>query len=140
MTRLQRSTLASRISYLALAFALGSCADSTSPDDDLPPGLNVLRIREGAPPLERTSVSFYARRGEARAGFLYFSDGRGGRGSEYLRVEVGANSLVNRPNGTPIALGDSLQITITVTDLKRIRFRLSPDGLMFNPAAPARLI
>ncbi|MGQ0538019.1 MAG: hypothetical protein ACT4R6_03655, partial [Gemmatimonadaceae bacterium] len=42
--------------------------------------------------------------------------------------------------GTPIALGDSLQITITVTDLKRIRFRLSPDGLMFNPAAPARLI
>ncbi|MGQ0639683.1 MAG: hypothetical protein ACT4P6_02775 [Gemmatimonadaceae bacterium] len=134
---------ASRLALLVLVLCVGSCADSTSPDDDLPPipaGLTVLRIREGAPSLQTTSVSFWAKRGEERAGYLYFTDGRGGRGSEYLRVEVKANSLVNRPNGSPIAVGDSILITIRVTDQRRIRFKLEPDGLLFDAAAPARLI
>lgn len=128
------------VSAALLIGAGGSCSDASGPDDDLPPGLNVVRLRDDAPPLERSVVSFYARRGEARSGSVYFTNAQGVRTREYIRLEIPAAALVTRPDGTPIAAGDSLRITITVTDPKRIRFRLEPEGLTFAGAAPARLV
>jgi hypothetical protein len=131
--------------YRAVAAALflgslGSCSDPSSPDDDLPAGLNVVRLRDDAPPLQSSVVSFFAVRGQARSGSVYFSNAQGVRTSEYIRLEIPAGALVTRPDGSAIAAGDSLRITITVTDPKRIRFRLQPEGLTFAAGSPARLV
>lgn len=119
---------------------LGSCSDASGPDDDLPPGLNVVRLRDDAPPLESSVVSFFAVRGQARSGSVYFTNAQGVRTREYIRLEIPSGALVSRPDGSAIAAGDSLRITITVTDPRRIRFRLEPEGLTFAGGSPARLV
>ncbi|MCK7521642.1 MAG: hypothetical protein MZV64_30135 [Ignavibacteriales bacterium] len=76
------------------------------PDDPgatRPPGeLTILRLAAEAPPLFENSVTFWAVRGEDREGRLYFSDGQGQRGEEYVRLKVDAASLLARPDGNPV--------------------------------------
>ncbi len=127
------------IAPLVTAAAL-ACSESTGPDERPEDQLPVLGIRSDAPPLETTDTSFYAKKGEFRSLFVYFTDGAGGRGSEYFRLEVGPDALLARPDGTPIVLGDSVLITVRVVDPARILFDLQPDGLRFNALAPAHMI
>ena len=49
-------------------------------------------------------------------------------------LEVGAY-----PDGTPIAVGDSVLITIRLVDPRRLEVELLPAGLRFNPQEPAQL-
>ena len=48
-------------------------------------------------------------------------------------------SLINRPDGTPIAAGDSILITLTITDSARRIVDFQPAGLVFDPQRPAKL-
>jgi hypothetical protein len=119
---------------LALA-ALAACGgDSTAPTQIQKPtsDLHFIRLSTGAPPLEATTISFYAVKGQDREVRLQLRDG-----SDFLRFRVFANSLDKRPDGTAIAPGDSILITITVPDPTTFAADFQPAGLKFS--APARL-
>jgi hypothetical protein len=139
-----------RIAVLCLslgALGVAACGDDSNdtPDPDepgttRPPGeLSILRLAADAPPLFENSVSFWAVRGEDREGRLYFEDDQGQRGEEYLRLQIGSSSLLARPDGTPFAAGDSVQVTVTVVDPTQILFQLEPEGLTFSSTSPAEL-
>jgi hypothetical protein len=60
-------------------------------------------------------------------------------GDDFLRFRVFANSLLQRPDGSAFATGDSVLITITIKDPKTLDADFQPAGLKFSPLAPARL-
>jgi hypothetical protein len=135
-----------RLMALPLALAL-ACSDSGGPDDGgddtvkPPSDLTILRLAEGSPPLFSTEVSFYAVRGENREGEISFVDDEhpGEPGEKYLELRVDAEAPSARPDGTPIADGDSVLITVRVVDPARLLFQFEPAGLTFNPSRPAEL-
>jgi hypothetical protein len=127
---------------LLLPVALLACSDSGGPNDDdsKPPSeLRILQLGDASQPLFNPEASFYALRGENREVRIFFQDESGGEGEEYLRLRVDAQSLQARPDGTPVAEGDSVLITVRVVDPAELLFELEPAGLQFNPAVPARL-
>jgi hypothetical protein len=131
------------LAALGLSLALACESGENGPDEPgtvrPPESLNLVRLRAGAPPLEADSISFWAFRGQEAEGRIYFQDPVGGRGDEYLRLELEDESLERYPDGTPFALGDSVLITIKVVDPARILFELEPTGLQFSPLEPAEL-
>ena len=134
-----------RLMVLTLALAL-ACSDSGGPDDDggtvkPPSDLTILRLSEDSPPLFDPVVSFYAVKGENREGEISFVDDEhpGEPGEEYLELRVDAEALAARPDGTPIAEGDSVLITVRVVDPARLLFEVEPAGLTFSSSRPAEL-
>jgi hypothetical protein len=127
---------ASRVA-LAAAVVLAACAgDSTAPTHIEKPAsdLHFLRLSATAPALQATTVSFYAKKGEDREMRVRFQNGE-----DYLRFRVFGNSLAQRPDGSAFAQGDSILITITVTDPAKLAADFQPAGLKFSASAPARL-
>src|SRR5690242_2261384 len=116
----------------AMALPLLSCTDSTVPGTDDtrdPTDLRLLTTPYGTPPLARTSVSFYAVQGKATTAEIWYRAKPGAAdSSRFLVFQVGAGSLVNRPDGTPIAAGDSVLITLTVTDQSHFLVDFQPSG------------
>ena len=136
--------LSRRVAVMAvmMAGAAAACSESTAPNPAAPrpaSELNILKLAQNAPPLWNPSISFYAVRGEDREGRIFFQDGSGGQGNEYLKLVIKDGSLSTRPDGSSFAVGDSVLITVTVVDVQRILFQLEPDGLRFDPAEPAEL-
>lgn len=121
---------------LALAALAGCGGDSTAPTQiqKSTSDLHFVRLSAGAPPLASNVVSFYAVKGQDREVRVQLRDG-----SDFLRFRVFAASLVNRPDGTPIAQGDSILITITIPDSTTYAADFQPAGLQFSSLAPARL-
>jgi hypothetical protein len=132
-----------RLLVAVLAAAVLSCSDSGEPnstDQSKPPSeLTTLRLSEGSPLLFNPVVSFYAVRGENREARVYFDDGQGREGDEYLRLRLDAATLLAYPDGTKFADGDSVLITIRVVDPAQTLFELEPSGLQLNPQDPAEL-
>ncbi len=138
---MRRYLLPSALATLVLALALG-CTDSAGPGAPAtrpPASLNILTLQTVHPALFNDSVSFWAKKGQDAEGAIYFQDPLGGQGEEYLRLKIGQESLLNRPNGQPIAVGDSVLITVRVLDPDSILFQFEPGGLQFDPAHPAEL-
>ena len=128
-----------RLLALLLAVAalpLLSCTDSTVPDSAdtrEATDLRLLTTPYGTPPLARTSVSFYAVQGRSATAEIWYRPKPGASdSSRFLVFQVGASSLVNRPDGTPIAAGDSVLITLTVTDQSHFLVDFQPSGLKFS--------
>ena len=138
---------------VGLIGALAGCAEPTAPTaasttvvpSTASPLLGLttsptpLRFRRGAPALEQTSMSFYAKKGVTKSVSLYFKTAHGARGNEYARLVIPAAALSQRPNGTPIAWGDSVRITVSAPDPSRLLLRMEPHGLKFDSRSPARL-
>ena len=132
------------ISAIALTLALGCSSDGTpspdAPGSARPPDeLTVARLADTAPPLEESTVSFWAFKGRAVEQKLYFLNEEGGRGDEYLSLKLEDGSLRFRPDGSAFAEGDSVLITITVEDSARLLFALEPTGLKFRANEQAEL-
>ncbi|HEX4469778.1 MAG TPA: hypothetical protein VH080_09590, partial [Gemmatimonadaceae bacterium] len=110
--------------------------DTTGPNQVQKPAsdLHFLQLSPLAPALQATTVSFYAKKGEDREARVKFQNGE-----DYLRFRVFGNSLLQRPDGGVFAQGDSILITITVTDPTKLQADFQPAGLKFSPSAPARL-
>jgi hypothetical protein len=122
--------------------ALLACSDSSAPNDPgtrPPAALNIVGLPGDAPPLYNPEASFYAVKGEDREARIFFQDDQGGPGEEYLRLRVDARTLAARPDGSPIAEGDSVLITIRVVDPARMLFEMAPSGLAFSADEPAEL-
>jgi hypothetical protein len=109
------------------------------PEQRPPAALNILKLAQNSPPVFNPVESFWAKKGEDAEARIYFQDAVGGQGEEYLRLRIDDITLQALPDGTPIALGDSVLITIRSVDPTQILFELEPSGLTFNPQKPAEL-
>lgn len=129
---------------ILLGFAVG-CGDSDGsgpnppPEQRPPAALNILKLAANSPPVFNPIEAFWVTKGEGAEERIYFQDSLGGQGREYLRLRIEDISLQALPDGTPIAIGDSVFITIRSIDPTQILFELEPSGLTFNPQKPAEL-
>src|SRR5256885_12539330 len=131
---MSRLSISGMLLVLLAAAACGG--DSTGPTTEIKTtsDLHFLRLSASAPQLQSTVVSFYAKKGEDREIRIRFKNGE-----DYLRFRVFANSLLQRPDGSAFAPGDSVLITITVIDPTKLAADFQPAGLKFSPSTPARL-
>lgn len=128
--------------FLALTATLvWACSDSAGPPPPVPTSQLHFVVQDSlAPPLLADSASFYAKVGQDRRLELYYQGvAPGDTGERFLRFEVKASSLLKRPGGAPFQAGDSILITVSLSDPTRFDITFSPPGLQFNPAEPARL-
>ena len=132
-----RSTQRSIILVLACLLGMAACRDGTAPAPVSRPAeqLHFIRPAPTAASLPDTVVSFWAKRGEDRELRLFYN----GTGEEFLRFTVPAAALAQRPDGSRIAVGDSVLISLHVIDPSRLIVDFQPSGLRFSAASPARL-
>jgi hypothetical protein len=126
--------------FVTLVMA-GACSNSNGPGSPAPRAtLNFVRQDSTYKPLLSAQGAFYAKVGQGRLVRLVYQGSTPiDSGAEFLRFEVPGDGLYRKPDGTPFAAGDSIQITVTVLDPKQFRFDFQPSGLQFNPNDPARL-
>jgi len=130
-----RQLLARGLALAALAAGL-SCSDTTAPDaveQRDPTDLRLLAAPNGTPTLANPTVSFYAVRGKSTGTDVWYRP-RAGRtdSTKFLEFRVGSNSLDRRPDGSAIAVGDSVLISLTVTDPTHFIVEFQPTGLKFS--------
>lgn len=142
-----------RLSAVVLLVLLAACGEGTpetSSGPVLPPvedtvpvpetGLRFLRPAANAPALGERQVQFWAVRGERREVRLMYTKAPGALDSvEFARFRVDDRTLVTAADGSPLASGDSVLITLTIVDSLRLITQFEPAGLTFNPNRPARL-
>lgn len=140
-------TLAGASACLLLAGCETDRSVSPVPDPSVPSSaeadeseLQFLSPAADAPELAQSSVSFYAVRGQDREASIWYHARPGASDStRFLHFEVGEDALLRRPGGAPIAEGDSILITLTVTDPSRLLVDFQPTGLRFSREDPAEL-
>jgi hypothetical protein len=130
------------LAIAALAAGL-SCSDSTAPEpvtERAATDLRLLAAPYGTPALATTQASFYAVKGK-NAGVDIWYRPREGRSdsTKFLEFRLGGASLDRRPDGTAIAQGDSVLITLTVTDPTHFIIEFQPSGLQFSANDQPRL-
>ena len=126
---------------ILLAGGLAGCVDLSSPDEGTDEAdLTFVRISSGVE-LERDSISFWAVPGETRQVEIRYasSDVYLNGNTKCLLFRVPAGSLLRHPDGRRVQPGDSVRISIVVSDARQYRFRFAPAGLRFDPARPAEL-
>lgn len=115
---------------------LASCGDGSpsAPDPSVQTEaqLRFLRPAPGTA-LSRDSVSFWAVAGRGREASLYFRPRAGSTdSSRFLRFKIESDTRLRRPDGTLVANGDSIRITIRVLDFSRLITRFEPSGTKFE--------
>ncbi len=128
---------------LLAALAVAACDSATGPArpgataDLLGTKLLSIFARYDATfaPLVPAETSFVAVQGQPADFVVRFQ----GQGDPVLEFTLSSGSLLTYPDGTPIAPGDTVRITIDKDAQGRILFRFSPSGLTFNPLSPATL-
>lgn len=125
---------------LALSLAACGTSDSTAPEQRAENQLNLLALAPNAPPLATSTVSFYAVKGKGAGVDIWYRPRAGQRDStKFLELRLGGESLDRRPDGTLIADGDSVKISLTVTDPTHLIVQFQPSGLVFSSKDLARL-
>jgi hypothetical protein len=119
-----------------IPIVVSACGGSTEPEvERTETDLHFVRLSATAPPLSATVVTFWAKRGtdrEVRVGYQ-------GSTEDYVRLRVDKDALSQRPDGSTIAVGDSVLITMTVVDPTKFVVQFQPAGLRFSSSSPARL-
>ncbi|MDH3455500.1 MAG: hypothetical protein OER90_01545 [Gemmatimonadota bacterium] len=106
-------------------------------------------LLSGTMPIETFQVSFWAVKGQTRSVQINYLDSACESGTTYyydngyretalcpyLHFEVRDGSLLARPDGSPIAEGDSVLITVSV-DSTQILAHMAPSGLQFDHSDP----
>ncbi len=132
-----------RLLTAGAALTLAACSgasDSTAPEQRPESQLNLLTVAANAPALAVSSVSFYAVKGRNADADIWYRPRAGQQDStKFLEFRMGGASLDRRPDGTFIADGDSVRITVTVTDATHLIVQFQPTGLTFSSNDPARL-
>ena len=132
------ATLAAAVAVAAVVAACGD--DPVAPTETRPAGeLNILRRSAAAPPLVSNSGTLWAVKGQDRELRMFYANtGASGSGAEFLRLRVNANTLLSRPDGSAVAQGDSVLITVTA-DPTLMSVDFQPSGLRFSTSEPAEL-
>ena len=128
---------------LLVTAAIAGCdtaADSLAPEQRSTSELRLLTVLPTAPSLAATTVSFYAVKGRNAGADLWYR-ARPGRtdSTKMLEFRLNGASLDRRPDGSAIADGDSIRITITVINPANLIVDFQPSGLKFSAKEPARL-
>ena len=106
----------------------------TGPATPTPEGdLHFLTPAQNGSPIVAVA-RFYAVRGQNSELRL-----RHENGSDFLRFEVKNNTGIELPGGISLAVGDSVLITVTVSDASRFIVDFQPVGLKFTGSDPAEL-
>ena len=101
--------------------------------------IRFLRVAANAPALEADSLAFWAVQGEEREVELNYLPTSGNSQQRFLRFRVRKQTQMRRPDGSLIANGDSIRITIRVVDAARLLTKFEPAGLRFEGGGSARL-
>jgi hypothetical protein len=127
------------LALAALTLAVGaSCTETTTTAPDAATeraatDLRLLATPYWTPPLATTQASFYAVKGKGSGIDIWYRPAAGrSDSSKFLEFRVGTNSLDRRPDGTPFATGDSVLISLTVTDPTHFIIEFQPTGLKFD--------
>lgn len=101
---------------------------------------HILVQADDAPPLETLQAQFWAVAGERQTFKIRYDVPveQENPSPDFFRLDLKQRSLVALPDGTPLAAGDSVLITVTV-DPSRLLVELEPTGLRFDPKEPAEL-
>jgi hypothetical protein len=83
-------------------------------------------------------ASFWAKRGVDRGVMVYYRNSSDEAWQPYERFVVPAGALAYRPDGSPIAVGDSVLITMAI-DLAQMVTTYGPSGLQFSSGTPSSL-
>ena len=128
--------LALAVAALALACGDGTGPERTKDTDEL----TFVRFSANAPDLAQTTVTFWAVKGQDRRGRLYYVTPLNSPDTaEFMTFRVREESLLRRPDGTPFADGDSIEITITLLNPLTLAVNMQPAGLRFSSFEPAEL-
>lgn len=121
---------------VAALLALASCGtDPVAVDEgrDISE-LNRLHVTYDYPTLAATRVAFWVVKGKPAVGQLWYHARAGATDSaQFVDFRLGANALDRRPDGSAIAVGDSVLITLTATDPTHMTIGFEPSGLKFAP-------
>ena len=121
------------------AWAAASC-DNPAASRRVPESeLVFVRAAENAPPLDSLQVHVWAKAGEGRQAVIRYQKVGGYGGDFCLEFKIPGDGLWKRPDGSVVAKGDSVLITITVLDPALFNFRFEPAGLQFRSDHPAEL-
>lgn len=130
---MRSSNNVSRILTGAAILALVSCTDATGPEVRAESDLHLLRVSSSWPSLAATQVSFFAVKGKTAGADLWYHAAPGQIDSlKFVEFRMGPSSLDRRPDGTAIATGDSVLITLTVADPTHLVITYQPSGLTFS--------
>lgn len=139
------STLMTLAGVAVLAAGIACGTTVTAPNPDAPEtrpsdGLKLLTVAPDSPPLATTRASFYAVKGRGAGVDLYYR-ARPGRtdSARFVQFRMGGASLDRRPDGSLIAQGDSVLITLTVVDPLHLLIDFQPSGLVFSPGDRPKL-
>jgi hypothetical protein len=125
---------------LAIVVGLTACDGGITSPIRTEAELNFLRVRVGVPALANPSVSFWAKYDSSSQARIVYHALPGLTDSVTLvDFTVPSQSIFQRPDGSRLGPGDSVQITITVVDPLRMIVSFEPSGLRFSPGKPARL-
>lgn len=140
--RSHRAGLLAALTFIAAAIiaGCGASSDSTAPEQRPAADLRLLTVPSTAPALATTIASFWAVKGKNAGVDLYYR-ARPGRNdsTKFLEFRLGGASLNRRPDGSAIADGDSVLITVTVVSPTNLIVEFQPSGLTFSAKDPARL-
>jgi hypothetical protein len=116
----------------AVAGAL-SCSDTSSGTGPASPGPRLLTASSSYPALATTQVSFWAVKGRNAGADIWYRPRSGQSDStKFVEFRMGGASLDRRPDGSVIAQGDSVLITLTVSDPTHLIVNYQPSGLQFS--------
>jgi hypothetical protein len=105
--------------------------------------LTLLRLTPAAVPLVCTdSIGFWVFKGGQRVDTALVIGTSGDPcpgGEDFIRLKLDQASLATMPDGTPIANGDSVFISMIWVGGDSVLFHLEPSGLQFDPSHPAEL-
>jgi hypothetical protein len=131
-----------RILIAALALVVGACSgsDSTAPEQRTDNTLKLLAVAAGTPPLVTPITTFWAVKGKNAGTDIWYRPKLGQRDStKLLEFRLGGATLDRRPDGSAIADGDSVLITVLVVDPVHLIVQFQPSGLRFSTKDPAKL-
>lgn len=115
--------------------AIAGCSTADDPDVGVPQSsLHFLTPDSNAPGFTADTIRFYAVAGQDRSATMYYSDS-----TPFATFDVPANALVNNPDGSAIAPGDSIQVTVAIADSSNLIVGFQPAGLVFANGHPAQL-
>lgn len=127
---------------LAVTAAIAACgSDSvTAPEERPASELRLLTVASTSPPVATTQASFWAVKGKDAGVDLWYHALPGQRDStKFLEFRMGGATLDRRPDGSVIAQGDSVLITLTVVSPTNLIVDFQPSGLKFSANDPAKL-
>ena len=99
-------------------------------------GNGIPRAPSDAIPLQQYSLSFWAVRGRSVTARIDYAGG--GVLQPFLQISVPPDALLRRADGSTIADGDSVLISVTI-DPTTVRVYFQPSGLTFSSASPLGL-